>query len=111
MKSMILRPGCRGVKSGGDTGVCGALVRWNGLTGRVAVLLVANGMIRTVKQLPEVSRTAVWGRVVLYLAGEEYWKGDCDLRFVVDEVYDTSTRLPGGQRWGRYWCMWGWSEV
>jgi len=26
---------------------------------------------------------------------EEYWKGDCDLRFVVDEVYDISARLPG----------------
>jgi len=25
---------------------------------------------------------------------EEYWKGDCDLRSVVDEVYDTSARLP-----------------
>ena len=36
----------------GDTGVCGA-----------AVLLVANGIIGAVKQLPEVSRTAVWGRV------------------------------------------------
>jgi len=28
---------------------------------------------------------------------EEYWKGDCDLRFVVDEVYDTSSRLPGSK--------------
>jgi hypothetical protein len=26
---------------------------------------------------------------------EEYWKGDCDLRSVVDEVYGTSARLPG----------------
>jgi hypothetical protein len=26
---------------------------------------------------------------------EEYWKGDCDLRSVVDEVYNTSFRLPG----------------
>jgi hypothetical protein len=26
---------------------------------------------------------------------EEYWKGDCDQRFVVDEVYDTSSRMPG----------------
>jgi hypothetical protein len=34
-----------------------------------AVLLVANEIIRTVKQLPEVTRTAVWGRVALYLAG------------------------------------------
>ena len=25
---------------------------------------------------------------------EEYWKGDCDLRSVVDEVDDTSARLP-----------------
>jgi len=29
----------------------------------------ANGMIRTAKQLPEVSRTAVWGRTALCLAG------------------------------------------
>ena len=28
-----------------------------------------NGIIKTVKQLPEVSRTAVWGRVALCLAG------------------------------------------
>jgi hypothetical protein len=28
---------------------------------------------------------------------EEYWKGDCDLRSVVDEVYDTSSRLPGSK--------------
>jgi len=26
---------------------------------------------------------------------EEYWKGDCNLRSVVDEVYGTSARLPG----------------
>jgi len=26
---------------------------------------------------------------------EGFWKGDCDLRFVVDEVYDTSSWLPG----------------
>ena len=24
-----------------------------------------------------------------------FWKGDCGLRFVVDEVYSTSARLPG----------------
>ena len=28
---------------------------------------------------------------------EECWKGDCDLRSVVDEVYDTSSRLPGSK--------------
>jgi hypothetical protein len=28
---------------------------------------------------------------------EEFWKGDCDLRFVVDEVDDTSARLPGSK--------------
>jgi len=41
---------------------------------------------------------------------EGFWKGDCDLRFVVDEVM---ILRPGcrGQRWGIYWCMWGWSEV
>jgi len=41
------RPSCRGQRWG-DTGVCGA-----------AVLPAADGMIRTAKQLPEVSRTAV----------------------------------------------------
>jgi len=41
---------------------------------------------------------------------EGFWKGDCDLRSIVDEVY---ILRPGclGQRWGRYWCMWGRSEV
>ena len=39
------------------------------MIGRAAVLLVANEIIRTAKQLPEVSRTAVWGRVALCLAG------------------------------------------
>ena len=28
---------------------------------------------------------------------EGFWKGNCDLRFVVDEVYDTSSRLPGSK--------------
>jgi hypothetical protein len=28
---------------------------------------------------------------------EGCWKGDYDLRFVVDEVYDTSARLPGSK--------------
>ena len=28
---------------------------------------------------------------------KEYWKGDYDLRSVVDEVYDTSPRLPGSK--------------
>jgi len=37
---------------------------------------------------------------------EEFWKGDCDLRFVVYGGYDTSSRLPGSKV-GRYWCMWG----
>jgi len=27
---------------------------------------VANGIIRTAKQLPEVSKTAVWGRAALH---------------------------------------------
>jgi len=44
-------------------------VRYNGLIGGAAVLLVANGILRTVKQLPEVSRAAVWGRAALCLAG------------------------------------------
>ena len=33
-----------------------------------------------------------------------------DLRYVVDEVYETSSRLPGSKV-GRYWCMWGWNEL
>jgi len=41
---------------------------------------------------------------------EEYWKVDGDLRSVVDEVYDTSSRLPGSKV-GRYWCMWGWNGL
>ena len=87
------------------------------MIGRAAVLLAANGMIGTAKQLPEVLRAAVWGRVALCRAGascdwwggnreEEryglpvdvikwFWKGDCDLRSVVDGVYDISARLPG----------------
>jgi len=36
-----------------------------------------------------ISCRLMWGRGV--------WKGDCDLRFVVDEVYDTSSRLPGSK--------------
>ena len=68
MRSMILRLSCRGQRWG-DTGVCGAGVRCNGLIGGAAVLLVANGMIRTAKQLPEVSRTVVWGRAALCLVG------------------------------------------
>jgi len=39
------------------------------LIGGAAVLLTANGIIRTAKQLPEVSRTAVWGRAALCLGG------------------------------------------
>jgi len=45
-----------GSNVGGDTGVCGDGMRCNGLIGGAAVLLVANGIIRTAKQLPEVSR-------------------------------------------------------
>ncbi|MCD4842725.1 MAG: hypothetical protein K8R08_12125 [Methanosarcinales archaeon] len=28
------------------------------------------------------------------LCGRGFWKGNCDLRSAVDEVYDTSARLP-----------------
>jgi hypothetical protein len=28
---------------------------------------------------------------------EEFWKWDCDKRFVVDEVYDTSAQLAGSK--------------
>ena len=69
-----------GVKGGGDTGVCGAGVRCNGLIGGAAVLLAANGIIRTGEQLPEVSRTAVWGRAPLCLAGAscDWWGGNIE---------------------------------
>jgi len=40
-----------------------------GWIGGAAVLIVANGIIRTAKQLPEVSRAVVWGRAALCLAG------------------------------------------
>ena len=79
MKSMILRPAA-GVKGGGDTGVSGAGVSWNRLIGGGAVLLVANGIIRTEKQLPEVSRTAVWGRTALCMAEAscDWWGGNIE---------------------------------
>ena len=43
-----------------------------------AVLLLANGIIRTAKQLPEVSSTAMWGRAALCLAGasRDWWGGN-----------------------------------
>ena len=39
------------------------------MIGRAAVLLLGKGIIRRGKQLPEVSRTAVWGGAALCLAG------------------------------------------
>jgi len=50
------------------------------LIGGAAVLLAANGMIRTAKQLPELSRTAVWGRGTLCLAGAswDWWGGNIE---------------------------------
>jgi len=47
---------------------------------RAAVLLVANGKIGTAKQLPEVARTAVWGRGALCLAGAscDWWGGNIE---------------------------------
>jgi len=41
---------------------------------------VANGIIRTAKQLPEVSRTAVWGRAALCMAGAscDWWGGNIE---------------------------------
>jgi len=50
------------------------------LIGGAAVLLVANGIIRMVKQLPDVSRTAVWGRAALCLAGAscDWWGGNIE---------------------------------
>jgi len=65
---------------GGDTGVCGAGMKCSGLIGGAAVLLMANGIIRTAKQLPEVSRTAMWGRAALCLAGAscDWWGGNIE---------------------------------
>jgi len=53
---------------------------WNGLDWRGAVLLVANEIIRTAKQMPEVSRAAVWGRGALCLAGAscDWWGGNIE---------------------------------
>jgi len=53
-------------------------MRWNGLIGGAAVLPAANGIIRTKKQLPEVSRAAVGGRAALCLAGAscDWWGGN-----------------------------------
>jgi len=79
IRPMILRPGCR-VKCRGDTGVCGAGMSWNGLIGGAAVLLLANGIIRTAKQLSEVSKAALWGRAALCLAGAscDWWGGNIE---------------------------------
>jgi len=48
------------------------------LIGGAAVQLVANAIIKTAKQLPEVSRAVVWGRVALCLAGAscDWWGGN-----------------------------------
>ncbi|MCD4768373.1 MAG: hypothetical protein K8R34_17955 [Methanosarcinales archaeon] len=45
-----------------------------------SVLLAANGMIRTAKQLPEVSKTVVWGKAALCLAGAscDWWGGNIE---------------------------------
>jgi len=47
---------------------------------RGAVLLVANEIIGTVKQLPKVSREVVWGRAALCLAGAscDWWGGNIE---------------------------------
>jgi len=79
MRSMILRPGCRGQRWGRYWCMWG----WNELEWvdrEAAVLLAANGMIRTAKQLPEVSRTAAWGRAALCLAGAscDWWGGNIE---------------------------------
>jgi hypothetical protein len=52
----------------------------NWLIGGAAVLLAANGIIRTAKQLPEVSRTAVWGRAALCMGGAscDLWGGNIE---------------------------------
>ena len=41
---------------------------------------IANGIIRTPKQLPEVSRTVVWGRIGFCLAGIfcDWWGGNIE---------------------------------
>ena len=93
-------------------------------------LLVVNGIIRTVKQLPEVARTAVWGKAALCMAGAYCdWLGGniekvrsgypADLcgGGLLERGTMTYTLLwmrsvilrPGcrGQRWGKYWGMWG----
>jgi len=79
MRSMILRPGCRGQRWGRYWCMWGwSELKW--VDRRGAVLLAANGMIRTEKQLPEVSRTVVWGRAALCLAGAscDWWGGNIE---------------------------------
>ncbi len=51
-----------------------------GWIGRAAVLLLANGIIKTAKQLPEVSITAVCGRAAICLAGIscDWWGGNIE---------------------------------
>jgi len=53
-------------------------VKW--VDRRGAVLLAANRIIKTAKKLPEVSRTAVWGRAALCLAGAscDWWGGNIE---------------------------------
>ena len=53
---------------------------YNGLIGRAAELPAANGIIRTAKHLPEVSKAVVWGRVALCLAGAscDWWGGNIE---------------------------------
>jgi len=68
----------------------------NGLIGGAAVLLVANGIIRTAKQLPEVSRAVVWGRATLCLAGASCdWLGGNIEKLNVPDCHIYRSPLPG----------------
>ncbi|MCD4767244.1 MAG: hypothetical protein K8R34_12100 [Methanosarcinales archaeon] len=69
-------------------------MRCNGLIGGAAVLLVANGIIRTAKQLPEVSRTAVWGRAALCLAGASCdWLGGNIEKLIFEKMTHQTSNL------------------
>jgi len=54
--------------------------------------VTANGIIRTAKQLPEVSRTAVWGRAALCLAGAscDWWGSNIEKLIFEKMTHQTS---------------------
>jgi len=79
MRYMILRPGCRGQRWGRYWRMWGwSEVKW--LDRRGCGPAVDQWKVRTAKQLPDVSRTAVWDRAALCLAGAfcDWWGGNIE---------------------------------